>query len=138
MESPARPAGPCVLVIFGAAGDLTKRLIIPALCNLRRANLLPEAFAVIGISRHTMNDDTFRRELGLAACGSHKAAPSTGYETLIYDCMVGDATLFQRADSIEAGWRVVQPALDAWATDSATKLPIYAAGSAGPSEADTL
>ena len=44
-----------------------------------------------------------------------KAAPSTGYETLIYDCMIGDATLFQRADNIEAGWRVVQPVLDAWA-----------------------
>ena len=40
--------------------------------------------------------------------------PSTGYETLIYDCMIGDATLFQRADTIEAGWRVMQPVLDAW------------------------
>jgi glucose-6-phosphate 1-dehydrogenase len=67
-----------------------------------------------------------------------KAAPSTGYETLIYDCMIGDATLFQRADSIEAGWRVVQPALDAWAKDGAAELPIYPAGSSGPSEADTL
>ena len=47
-----------------------------------------------------------------------KAAPSTGYETLIYDCMIGDATLFQRADKIEAGWRVVQPVLDAWAQRS--------------------
>ncbi len=46
-----------------------------------------------------------------------KAAPSTGYETLIYDCMIGDATLFKRADNIEAGWRVVQPVLDAWAKD---------------------
>ena len=46
-----------------------------------------------------------------------KAAPSTGYETLIYDCMIGDATLFKRADNIEAGWRVVQPVLDAWAED---------------------
>jgi hypothetical protein len=43
-------------------------------------------------------------------------APNTGYETLIYDCMIGDATLFQRADNIEAGWRAVQPILDAWAT----------------------
>jgi glucose-6-phosphate 1-dehydrogenase len=67
-----------------------------------------------------------------------KAAPSTGYETLIYDCMIGDATLFQRADNIEAGWRVVQPALDAWAEDRATELPIYTAGTAGPSEADAL
>jgi len=67
-----------------------------------------------------------------------KAAPSTGYETLIYDCMIGDATLFQRADNIEVGWRVVQPVLDAWAKDGAAELPIYPAGSAGPGEADAL
>ena len=67
-----------------------------------------------------------------------KIAPNTGYETLIYDCMNGDPTLFQRADSIEAGWRVVQPVLDAWARDHAGELPIYPAGSSGPSEADAL
>ena len=67
-----------------------------------------------------------------------KAAPSTGYETLIYDCMIGDATLFQRADKIEAGWRVVQPVLDAWAEDRASPLSLYPAGSAGPAEADAL
>ena len=67
-----------------------------------------------------------------------KAAPSTGYETLIYDCMNGDATLFKRADSIEAGWRVVQPVLDAWAEDRTADLPIYPAGSSGPIEADAL
>jgi len=43
-----------------------------------------------------------------------KAEPSTGYETLIYDCMIGDNILFQRADSVEAGWQAVQPFLDAW------------------------
>jgi glucose-6-phosphate 1-dehydrogenase len=67
-----------------------------------------------------------------------KAAPNTGYETLIYDCMIGDPTLFQRADNIEGGWRVVQPVLDAWAGDRVAELPIYPAGSAGPSEADAL
>ena len=36
-------------------------------------------------------------------------APATGYETLLYDVMIGDPTLFQRADNIEAGWSVVQP-----------------------------
>jgi glucose-6-phosphate 1-dehydrogenase len=66
------------------------------------------------------------------------ATPSTGYETLIYDCMNGDPTLFQRADNIEAGWRVVQSVLDAWAEDGATGLPIYPAGSSGPAEADAL
>jgi glucose-6-phosphate 1-dehydrogenase len=65
-------------------------------------------------------------------------APSTGYETLLYDCMTGDATLFQRADNIEAGWRAVQPILDAWAAHPATEFPNYAAGSDGPSAADEL
>jgi glucose-6-phosphate 1-dehydrogenase len=66
------------------------------------------------------------------------AAPNTGYETLIYDCMIGDPTLFQRADNIEDGWRVVQPALDVWAKEPVAKLPTYPAGSAGPREADAL
>src|SRR5205807_4577413 len=50
-----------------------------------------------------------------------KMAPNTGYETLIYDCMIGDATLFQRADNIEAGWHAVQPMLDAWANNPPQK-----------------
>ncbi|MGO8920701.1 MAG: glucose-6-phosphate dehydrogenase [Stellaceae bacterium] len=66
------------------------------------------------------------------------AAPGTGYETLIYDAMIGDATLFQRADSIEAGWRVVQPVLDAWAREKVAAPPLYPAGSDGPREAETL
>jgi glucose-6-phosphate 1-dehydrogenase len=67
-----------------------------------------------------------------------ETTPSTGYETLVYDCMTGDASLFQRADSIEAGWRVVQPILDAWKEDGRADLPIYPAGSSGPEEADAL
>src|SRR5213075_174172 len=43
-----------------------------------------------------------------------EVAPSTGYETLIYDCMIGDTTLFKRAEEIEAGWRIVQPLIDQW------------------------
>jgi len=66
------------------------------------------------------------------------AAPSTGYETLIYDCMVGDQTQFQRADFVEAGWQVVQPVLDAWKQDRRAKLPQYAAGSDGPQAAADL
>ena len=67
-----------------------------------------------------------------------RQTPNTGYETLIYDCMRGDATLFRRADNIEAGWRVVQPILDAWAADRPADLSVYPAGSAGPIEADAL
>ena len=66
------------------------------------------------------------------------AAPSTGYETLIYDVMTGDATLFQRADNIEAGWRVVQPVLEAWSSQKPQRFPNYEAGSAGPESAVEL
>jgi glucose-6-phosphate 1-dehydrogenase len=66
------------------------------------------------------------------------AAPATGYETLIYDVMIGDATLFQRADNIEAGWRVVQPVLDVWTAEAPRNFPNYAAGSQGPVAADEL
>jgi glucose-6-phosphate 1-dehydrogenase len=67
-----------------------------------------------------------------------RAAPNTGYETLIFDCMNGDATLFRSAEDIEAGWRMVQPVLDAWAEDRVSALPAYPAGSPGPAEADAL
>ena len=67
-----------------------------------------------------------------------EAAPSTGYETLIYDCMTGDAILYQRADGVEAGWRAVEPFLQAWAEAGPKGIETYDAGSEGPYEAATL
>jgi glucose-6-phosphate 1-dehydrogenase len=64
--------------------------------------------------------------------------PSTGYERLIYDCMTGDATLFQRADMVEAGWSVITPILDVWKALPPRSFPNYKAGSWGPKEADDL
>jgi glucose-6-phosphate 1-dehydrogenase len=64
--------------------------------------------------------------------------PTTGYETLVYDCMIGDAMLFNRADGVEAGWEVVEPILDLWRDDKTAPLEIYPAGSAGPEAADNL
>ena len=63
--------------------------------------------------------------------------PNVGYETLIYDCMIGDQTLFNRADMVEETWRVVQPVLDGW-RDGHVAFPNYASGSDGPAEADEL
>ncbi len=62
----------------------------------------------------------------------------TGYEVLLYDCMIGDATLFQRADMVEAGWSVVDPVLDVWKALPPRKFPNYGAGTWGPKEADEL
>jgi len=63
---------------------------------------------------------------------------STGYERLLYDCMIGDATLFQRADMVEASWEIVTPILDVWAAIPARDFPNYESGSWGPAEADEL
>lgn len=60
---------------------------------------------------------------------------STGYERLLFDCMIGDATLFQRAEMVEAGWRIVQPVLDVWSALPAREFPNYPAGSDGPEAA---
>jgi len=65
-------------------------------------------------------------------------APNTGYETLIYDCLCGDATLFKRADNIEASWAIVQPILDVWQALPARSFPNYESNSWGPAEADEL
>src|SRR5262249_9759616 len=54
---------PCIMVIFGAAGDLTKRKLIPALYNLKKSNLLPDEFAVIGLARAELSDEEFRGRL---------------------------------------------------------------------------
>ena len=63
---------------------------------------------------------------------------STGYERLLYDCMIGDATLFQRADMVEASWEIVTPILDIWAAIPARDFPNYESGSWGPAEGDEL
>jgi glucose-6-phosphate 1-dehydrogenase len=67
-----------------------------------------------------------------------KQAPAVGYETLIYDCLIGDATLFQRADQVEAAWALVEPVLEGWAATTPRHFPNYAAGSEGPSAANDL
>ena len=74
--------------------------------------------------------------LGFAYKDFFEMQPSTGYETLIYDCLTGDQTLFQRADNIENGWRGVQPFLDAWREH--TDVQPYKAGEDGPQAAKEL
>jgi len=75
-------------------------------------------------------------EMGFSYADFFAMQPSTGYETLLYDCMIGDQTLFQRADNIENGWAAVQPFLDAFAKDGSVEP--YAAGTDGPAGAAAL
>jgi glucose-6-phosphate 1-dehydrogenase len=69
---------------------------------------------------------------------SFGASPPTAYETLLHDCMLGDATLFNREDAVEISWEFVQPILDRWKQDGEKGLAFYEAGSWGPPEADAF
>src|SRR5229473_3197954 len=62
-EPKGHPAGPCLMVIFGASGDLTKRKLIPALYNLARSHYLPENFAVVGFAFDAMSTEQFRETI---------------------------------------------------------------------------
>ena len=62
---------------------------------------------------------------------------NVGYETLLYDVMIGDPTLFMRADTVEHGWRIVQPVIDAWEKQKAD-FPNYTSGGTGPDASDAL
>ncbi|GAB4167418.1 MAG: glucose-6-phosphate dehydrogenase [Terrimicrobiaceae bacterium] len=63
---------------------------------------------------------------------------ATGYETLLYDCMTGDQTLFHRYDSVDASWRIVNPILDVWSALKARDFPNYESGTWGPAASDHL
>jgi len=57
-----RTPDPCVVVIFGASGDLTKRKLLPALYHLEQSGLLPEDFAVVGVARRPL-EKTFAQDM---------------------------------------------------------------------------
>ena len=82
---------------------------------------------------HHPGDHGFSLPAGVRLGGSREA-----YATLINDCIRGDATLFDRADSVEAAWGLVDPILDAWQNASAPPFPNYPSGSDGPRAADDL
>ena len=67
-----------------------------------------------------------------------RASRGTGYEVLIYNCMIGDATLFSRTDLVETAWRIAQPMFDSWADNLPTEFPNYPSGTWGPPEAFEL
>jgi glucose-6-phosphate 1-dehydrogenase len=67
-----------------------------------------------------------------------KTDTPAAYETLLRDVMVGDATLFMRADQVEAAWKLLMPILEVWAETPAADFPNYAAGTWGPESSDLL
>ncbi|MBA3340831.1 MAG: glucose-6-phosphate dehydrogenase [Gemmatimonadaceae bacterium] len=65
-------------------------------------------------------------------------ATPPAYQTLLLDCMLGDATLFTRSDEVEAAWQVIDPLLRKWEEHPPSRIPSYSSGSWGPAEADEL
>ena len=89
-----RTADPCVVVIFGASGDLTKRKLIPAVLNLQNAGFLPRNMAVVGVARTEMTHAEFRQEVKpedkALASGPLRAAWAALSERVFY--FAADAT----------------------------------------------
>jgi glucose-6-phosphate 1-dehydrogenase len=70
--------------------------------------------------------------------GSYTAGIPEAYETLLLDILQRDATLFMRADQVEAAWRILMPILDAWDANIAPNFPNYQSGTEGPEDAEAL
>src|SRR6266542_4020705 len=79
LSEQARPADPCVMVIFGASGDLTKRKLVPSLLNLAAYRLLSRDFAVVGFAVDELDDDSFRERM-TAAVTEFATAPDAAAE----------------------------------------------------------
>jgi glucose-6-phosphate 1-dehydrogenase len=78
-------------------------------------------------------------EMNFSYTDSFKTEPATAYETLLLDAMIGDPTLFNRADAVETAWGVIEPLLDIWGhTKPFQPFPNYASGTWGPAAADAL
>jgi glucose-6-phosphate 1-dehydrogenase len=91
----------------------------------------------ISIKSPGLSVDTVPVSLDFRYADKFDIGTTTGYESLLYDLFIGDQTLFQRADGIEAGWAAVQPFLDIWTKDQ-NAPDTYAPGSMGPACADEL
>ena len=65
-------------------------------------------------------------------------APPEAYERLMWDCILGDSTLFARVDEVEHSWRIYTPLLEYWAGRPPKQFPNYPSGSWGPKEADEM
>ena len=76
MTHPRREPDPCVVVIFGASGDLTARKLLPALFNLRREGLVPEQTSVLGTARSEMSDEDFAAQMRKAVTDHSRVEPA--------------------------------------------------------------
>ena len=153
---------PTVFAIFGGSGDLTWRKLMPSLFDLFLDSSMPADFSIIALDRIKLTDKElhqhFREGIVLRFQAKQPGTklllqPGTmrfnyqesftipipdAYETLLWDVMNNDATLFMRADQGEAAWQIITPILDARPGYPTVDFPNYAAGTWGPEEANGL
>src|SRR5436189_5485308 len=79
------PSKPCIMLIFGASGDLTKRLLVPALYNLACDGLLSENFAVLGSAGRDISSETFRQQLSGEDDGIRKFHTRKEFDPKVWD-----------------------------------------------------
>ncbi|MBC8065171.1 MAG: glucose-6-phosphate dehydrogenase [Chlorobia bacterium] len=84
-----------------------------------------------GMRLQTVNMDFYYSE-------AFHVEPPEAYETLLYDVMLGDSTLFMRADQEHIAWSIIQPILSAWTNTPSADFPNYAAGTWGPEAGEAL
>jgi len=76
--------------------------------------------------------------MNFSYCEAFGSTTRSAYATLLNDCVRGDATLFDRGDSVEAAWSLIEPVLEVWSAAKTASVPIYPSGSWGPAESDQL
>jgi len=76
--------------------------------------------------------------MNFSYCEAFGNVSRSAYATLLNDCLRGDATLFDRGDSVEAAWTLIDPILDVWSAAKTATVPEYPSGSWGPKESDQL
>ena len=144
MISLSLPHEPTVIVIFGASGDLTQRKVLPALRDWQPNRVViriqPQEGALLHIQAKQRGLTLRLSPVDMHfTCQEAFQTPSPdAYETLLLDVMIGDATLFMRADQVEAAWSVVTPILEGWESVERPDFPNYSAGTWGPPEADQI
>ena len=101
-----RRAGPCAIVIFGASGDLTRRKLLPSLCNLVANGLLAEDFSIVGVGRREWSDEDFQRQMRAAvsefATPNVEAAAWNAFERRLRYChgSYGDPETYRRLSTM--------------------------------------
>ncbi len=108
--------------------------------NLLALRIQPDEGILLrfGAKEPGLNVDVRAVNMDFSYGTSFSVDSSDAYETLILDALLGDQSLFTRADEVEEAWRIVDPLLSGWASAPPPGFPDYAAGSWGPIAADAL